>query len=77
VSPAQPTCDFRPYLRPVAKTDHPTMQIDSLALVLVTAGILLAVAVAILVGSATARLFFHASRGEVEEGFDRTHEVRP
>lgn len=57
-------------------THHRTMQIDSLALVLVTAGVLLAVAVAILVGSATARLFFHASRGEIENTADRTHEVR-
>jgi hypothetical protein len=53
------------------------MQIDSLALALVTAGILLAVAVAILVGTATARLFFDASRGEVEDVVDRTHEVSP
>jgi hypothetical protein len=48
------------------------MQIDSLALALVTAGILLAVAVAIFVGTATARLFFDASRGEVEDVVDRT-----
>jgi hypothetical protein len=53
------------------------VQIDSLALVLVTAGILLAVAAAILVGTLTARLFFHASRGETEDAVDRTHEVSP
>jgi sensor domain CHASE-containing protein len=51
------------------------VQIDSLALVLVTAGILLAVAAAILVGTLTARLFFHASRGDVEEAIERRHEV--
>jgi hypothetical protein len=51
------------------------LQIDSLALVLVVAGILLAIAVAILVGTATARLFFRASRGE--DVGDRSHEVRP
>lgn len=51
--------------------------VDPLALVLVPAGILLAIAVAILVGSATARLFFHASRGGVEDVVDRTHEASP
>jgi hypothetical protein len=51
------------------------LQIDSLALVLVVAGVLLAIAVAVLVGTATARLFFHASRGE--EVVDRSHEARP
>jgi hypothetical protein len=49
-------------------------QIDTLTVVLVTAGILLAVAVAILVGTFTARLFFRASRGD-EEVVDPTHEV--
>ena len=51
------------------------MQIDSLALVLVSAGILLAIAAAILVGTLTARLFFHASRGDIEDVIERTHEV--
>jgi hypothetical protein len=51
------------------------VQIDSLAVVLVTAGILLAVAAAILVGTLTARLFFHASRGDVEDVIERSHEV--
>ncbi len=50
-------------------------EIDTLSLVLVTAGILLAIAVAILVGTLTARLFFAASRGEADEVADRTHEV--
>jgi hypothetical protein len=76
-SPAQRTGDLWLYLGPNAKIDHRSMQIDSLALALVTAGILLAVAVAILVGTATARLFFDASRGEVEDVVDRTHEVSP
>jgi hypothetical protein len=49
------------------------VQIDALALVLVTGGILLAIAAAILVGTLTARLFFHASRGEVEDQVDQTH----
>jgi hypothetical protein len=56
--------------------DHPAMeQFDALVLALVTAGVLLAVAVAILVGTLTARLFFHASRDEVEDAGDRTHEA--
>jgi len=51
------------------------VQIDSLALVLVTAGILLAIAAAIVVGTLTARLFFHASRHDVEDVVERRHEV--
>jgi len=51
------------------------VQIDSLALVLVTAGVLLAIAAAILVGTLTARLFFHASRGDVEDAVDPGHEA--
>jgi hypothetical protein len=51
------------------------VQIDSLALVLVTAGILLAIAAAIVVGTLTARLFFHASRGDIEDVIERRHEV--
>jgi hypothetical protein len=51
------------------------VQIDSLALVLVTAGVLLAIAAAILVGTLTARLFFHASRGETEDVVETRHEV--
>ncbi|HEY6203736.1 MAG TPA: hypothetical protein VI056_11930 [Candidatus Limnocylindria bacterium] len=51
------------------------MQIDLLTIVLVTAGILLAVAAAIVAGALTARLLFHASRGEAEDAIDRTHEV--
>jgi len=39
------------------------VQIDSLFLVLVSAGVVLAALAAILVGMLTARLFFHASRG--------------
>ena len=63
-------------LRPCPRTDHlGIVQIDSLALVLVTAGILLAIAAAILVGTLTARLFFHASRGDIEEVTERRHEV--
>jgi hypothetical protein len=50
-------------------------QFDALSLALVTAGVLLAVAAAILVGTLTARLFFHASRGEVDDVADRTHEA--
>ncbi len=52
-------------------------EIDSLSLVLVTAGILLAIAVAIFVGTLTARLFFAASRSEPDDSVDRTHEVTP
>lgn len=52
-------------------------QIDSLGLVVLTAGILLAIVVAIVVGTATARLFFRASRGDVEDVVDRTHEISP
>jgi hypothetical protein len=51
------------------------VQIDSLALVLVTAGILLAIAAAIVVGTLTARLFFHASRGD-SRGRHRTQDTR-
>jgi hypothetical protein len=47
------------------------LEIDSIALVVVTAGILLAVAGAILVGTLTARLLFRASR-EVDELIDST-----
>jgi hypothetical protein len=43
------------------------MQLAPLAVVLVTAGILLAIGVAILVGWATARLFFHASGGHADD----------
>lgn len=56
------------------------VDIDSFALLLLTAGILLAIAAAILVGTLTARLFFHASRGGAEEDGDareRTREVNP
>jgi hypothetical protein len=56
------------------------VDIDSFALLLLTAGILLAIAAAILVGTLTARLFFHASRGGEDEDVevrDRTREVRP
>ena len=49
-------------------------EIDSLAVVLVTAGILAAIAAAILVGTLTARLFFRASR-EVEDVIDPSHEA--
>lgn len=52
---------------PGAVTDHgPIVQVDSLFLVLVTAGVLLAVGAAVLVGTLAARLLFNASRGEVE-----------
>jgi hypothetical protein len=51
------------------------MEFDSLALVLVTAGVLLAVVAAILVGTMTARLFFHASRGREDDVADRTREA--
>lgn len=50
------------------------MQLDGVALVLALAGVALAVAVAIVVGTLTARLFFHASRGHVEDAAD-THKV--
>lgn len=53
------------------------VQVDSLLLVLVTAGVLLAVGVAILVGTLTARLFFHASGGAIEDVADRTHKLSP
>jgi len=48
-------------------TDHgPIVQVDPLFLVLMTAGVVLAAGAAILVGTLTARLFSHASRGEGE-----------
>lgn len=50
------------------------MQLDGVALVLALAGVALAVGVAIVVGTLTARLFFHASRGHVEDAAD-THKV--
>lgn len=46
------------------------MQLDLFILVLALTGVALAVGVAIVVGRLTARLFFNASRGEVEDAAD-------
>ena len=58
-----------------ATEDGVTVEVSSFVVVLVTAGILLAVAAAILAGRLTARLFFHASRGD-DRG-DRPHVLSP
>jgi hypothetical protein len=49
------------------------VEISSFVVVLVTAGLLLAVAASILAGRLTARLLFHASRGD--DLGDRPHEL--
>jgi uncharacterized membrane protein len=51
------------------------VEVSSLFVVLVTAGILLAVGAAILAGRLTARLLFHASRGD--DLGDRSQELSP
>jgi len=58
-----------------ATDDGVTVEVNSLVVVLVTAGILLAIAAAILAGTLTARLLFHASRGD--DFGDRPHELSP
>jgi hypothetical protein len=52
------------------------VQLDGVTLALALAGVAMAVGVAIVVGTLTARLFFHASRRQVETATDR-HEVVP
>lgn len=58
-----------------ARDDGVTVEVSSFVVVLVSAGILLAVAAAILAGRLTARLLFHASRGD--DPGDRRHELSP
>jgi hypothetical protein len=58
-----------------ATDDGVIVEVSSLVVVVVTAGTLLAIAAAILAGTLTARLLFHASRGD--DLSDRPHELSP
>lgn len=50
---------------------------DPAAILLTTAVIAAAVVLAVVVGTLTARLFFHATRGEVDEMPEPKHEAIP